>query len=185
MCIRDSKYGVREGDCVYLSLPPNKVAKPVTPPPLALPNTNNFGDISLNVDGGSMNPHSQSANSNNLNNSTLGDSTISPGGGGGGPNTSAITTRNRSRSLSSTNKSPASRVRGQSMGARQAPPPGLSIGLSLIHISEPTRLLSISYAVFCLKKKKKKKINKHHLKTLKTKYIMIYVYMDYNIKYIE
>src|SRR5678816_4805543 len=29
------------------------------------------------------------------------------------------------------------------------------IGLSLIHISEPTRLLSISYAVFCLKKKKK------------------------------
>eukprot|EP00658_Telonema_sp_P-2_P002243 TRINITY_DN10857_c0_g3_i8.p1 TRINITY_DN10857_c0_g3~~TRINITY_DN10857_c0_g3_i8.p1 ORF type:complete len:875 (+),score=213.59 TRINITY_DN10857_c0_g3_i8:73-2697(+) len=30
--------------------------------------------------------------------------------------------------------------------------------LSLIHISEPTRLLSISYAVFCLKKKKKKQI---------------------------
>eukprot|EP00658_Telonema_sp_P-2_P001419 TRINITY_DN1052_c0_g1_i8.p1 TRINITY_DN1052_c0_g1~~TRINITY_DN1052_c0_g1_i8.p1 ORF type:complete len:143 (-),score=21.44 TRINITY_DN1052_c0_g1_i8:64-492(-) len=29
--------------------------------------------------------------------------------------------------------------------------------LSLIHISEPTRLLSISYAVFCLKKKKKTK----------------------------
>src|SRR5678816_2129891 len=29
--------------------------------------------------------------------------------------------------------------------------------LSLIHISEPTRLLSISYAVFCLKKKKKHK----------------------------
>src|SRR5678815_1153013 len=28
------------------------------------------------------------------------------------------------------------------------------LGLSLIHISEPTRLLSISYAVFCLKKKK-------------------------------
>ena len=28
------------------------------------------------------------------------------------------------------------------------------IYLSLIHISEPTRLLSISYAVFCLKKKK-------------------------------
>ena len=27
------------------------------------------------------------------------------------------------------------------------------IDLSLIHISEPTRLLSISYAVFCLKKK--------------------------------
>src|SRR5678815_6004032 len=31
---------------------------------------------------------------------------------------------------------------------------GLSVRLSLIHISEPTRLLSISYAVFCLKKKK-------------------------------
>eukprot|EP00658_Telonema_sp_P-2_P006441 TRINITY_DN12442_c0_g1_i4.p1 TRINITY_DN12442_c0_g1~~TRINITY_DN12442_c0_g1_i4.p1 ORF type:complete len:235 (-),score=42.66 TRINITY_DN12442_c0_g1_i4:74-778(-) len=29
--------------------------------------------------------------------------------------------------------------------------------LSLIHISEPTRLLSISYAVFCLKKKKTQK----------------------------
>ena len=34
--------------------------------------------------------------------------------------------------------------------------PGLTLYyyLSLIHISEPTRLLSISYAVFCLKKKK-------------------------------
>eukprot|EP00658_Telonema_sp_P-2_P048245 TRINITY_DN3670_c0_g1_i1.p1 TRINITY_DN3670_c0_g1~~TRINITY_DN3670_c0_g1_i1.p1 ORF type:complete len:129 (-),score=34.32 TRINITY_DN3670_c0_g1_i1:67-453(-) len=32
--------------------------------------------------------------------------------------------------------------------------------LSLIHISEPTRLLSISYAVFCLKKKKKKNKDK-------------------------
>ena len=31
--------------------------------------------------------------------------------------------------------------------------------LSLIHISEPTRLGMISYAVFCLKKKKN--INKH------------------------
>src|SRR5678815_3677345 len=30
------------------------------------------------------------------------------------------------------------------------------VDLSLIHISEPTRLLSISYAVFCLKKKKNK-----------------------------
>src|SRR5678815_3582979 len=30
---------------------------------------------------------------------------------------------------------------------------GIIINLSLIHISEPTRLLSISYAVFCLKKK--------------------------------
>ena len=33
---------------------------------------------------------------------------------------------------------------------RQEPP------LALIHISEPTRLLSISYAVFCWKKKKQK-----------------------------
>ena len=32
--------------------------------------------------------------------------------------------------------------------------------LSLIHISEPTRLLSISYAVFCLKKKKYNKKKK-------------------------
>ena len=31
---------------------------------------------------------------------------------------------------------------------------GIIIGLSLIHISEPTRHLRISYAVFCLKKKK-------------------------------
>ena len=29
--------------------------------------------------------------------------------------------------------------------------------LSLIHISEPTRQAEISYAVFCLKKKKKSK----------------------------
>ena len=32
----------------------------------------------------------------------------------------------------------------------------VQLNLSLIHISEPTRLLSISYAVFCLKKKNKK-----------------------------
>src|SRR5660398_66054 len=32
-----------------------------------------------------------------------------------------------------------------------------ALTLSLIHISEPTRLRRISYAVFCLKKKKKKK----------------------------
>ena len=32
-----------------------------------------------------------------------------------------------------------------------------SLALSLIHISEPTRLGMISYAVFCLKKKKKKR----------------------------
>src|SRR5665648_1202247 len=33
--------------------------------------------------------------------------------------------------------------------------------LSLIHISEPTRLGMISYAVFCLKKKKNKKKKKY------------------------
>src|SRR5665648_165554 len=37
------------------------------------------------------------------------------------------------------------------------------IPLSLIHISEPTRLGMISYAVFCLKKKKKKKYNEKTL----------------------
>src|SRR5450756_2791380 len=36
--------------------------------------------------------------------------------------------------------------------------------LSLIHISEPTRLGMISYAVFCLKKKKKKKKKKNKKK---------------------
>src|SRR5664279_847394 len=33
--------------------------------------------------------------------------------------------------------------------------PGTTVHLSLIHISEPTRRTPISYAVFCLKKKKK------------------------------
>ena len=36
------------------------------------------------------------------------------------------------------------------------------LSLSLIHISEPTRLLSISYAVFCLKKKKKHEHTRSH-----------------------
>ena len=36
----------------------------------------------------------------------------------------------------------------------------LVLVLSLIHISEPTRLLSISYAVFCLKKQKNKQKHK-------------------------
>ena len=36
-------------------------------------------------------------------------------------------------------------------------PAGADPLLSLIHISEPTRLLSNSYAVFCLKKKKTNK----------------------------
>eukprot|EP00658_Telonema_sp_P-2_P026628 TRINITY_DN20769_c0_g1_i1.p1 TRINITY_DN20769_c0_g1~~TRINITY_DN20769_c0_g1_i1.p1 ORF type:complete len:232 (+),score=31.30 TRINITY_DN20769_c0_g1_i1:308-1003(+) len=37
------------------------------------------------------------------------------------------------------------------------------LDLSLIHISEPTRLLSISYAVFCLKKKKTARKHIHKL----------------------
>eukprot|EP00658_Telonema_sp_P-2_P085772 TRINITY_DN9850_c0_g1_i3.p1 TRINITY_DN9850_c0_g1~~TRINITY_DN9850_c0_g1_i3.p1 ORF type:complete len:234 (+),score=24.61 TRINITY_DN9850_c0_g1_i3:132-833(+) len=42
--------------------------------------------------------------------------------------------------------------------------------LSLIHISEPTRLLSISYAVFCLKKKK-----------TKSAFLILYRYTTLNI----
>ena len=44
--------------------------------------------------------------------------------------------------------------------------------LSLIHISEPTRLLSISYAVVCLKKKKKKQtttLRSHSYKIISNK----------------
>src|SRR5678815_3126703 len=45
----------------------------------------------------------------------------------------------------------------QQPGRSRSPPPPETGSppptLSLIHISEPTRLLSISYAVFCLKKK--------------------------------
>eukprot|EP00658_Telonema_sp_P-2_P006258 TRINITY_DN12393_c0_g1_i4.p1 TRINITY_DN12393_c0_g1~~TRINITY_DN12393_c0_g1_i4.p1 ORF type:complete len:217 (+),score=56.34 TRINITY_DN12393_c0_g1_i4:155-805(+) len=45
------------------------------------------------------------------------------------------------------------------LGLKSTPHIGVTLrfprALSLIHISEPTRLLSISYAVFCLKKKKK------------------------------
>src|SRR5674536_167135 len=36
--------------------------------------------------------------------------------------------------------------------AASQPQTSAALPLSLIHISEPTRLLSISYAVFCLKK---------------------------------
>src|SRR5450756_2938437 len=46
---------------------------------------------------------------------------------------------------------------------------GVDHGLSLIHISEPTRLGMISYAVFCLKKKKHKKNKKTHKKKTKIK----------------
>eukprot|EP00658_Telonema_sp_P-2_P002290 TRINITY_DN10877_c0_g1_i3.p1 TRINITY_DN10877_c0_g1~~TRINITY_DN10877_c0_g1_i3.p1 ORF type:complete len:367 (+),score=73.24 TRINITY_DN10877_c0_g1_i3:134-1234(+) len=46
---------------------------------------------------------------------------------------------------------------GRTNGRTNAPTAAAQ-ALSLIHISEPTRLLSISYAVFCLKKKKKTNI---------------------------
>ena len=39
--------------------------------------------------------------------------------------------------------------------------PVVVLELSLIHISEPTRQAEISYAVFCLKKKKKKNKTKN------------------------
>src|SRR5450756_2981369 len=42
-------------------------------------------------------------------------------------------------------------------------PAGTWHNLSLIHISEPTRLGMISYAVFCLKKKKKKQKKQHNI----------------------
>ena len=47
------------------------------------------------------------------------------------------------------------------------------LSLSLIHISEPTRQAEISYAVFCLKKKKKKNIKRPKFttnKAIKTKH---------------
>ena len=40
--------------------------------------------------------------------------------------------------------------------------------LSLIHISEPTRLLSISYAVFCLKKKSEKEVTVNKKRKMKS-----------------
>src|SRR5678815_1774518 len=49
---------------------------------------------------------------------------------------------------------PSELGQAESKGWRTSDPRAVST-LSLIHISEPTRLLSISYAVFCLKKKKK------------------------------
>eukprot|EP00658_Telonema_sp_P-2_P057732 TRINITY_DN46148_c0_g1_i1.p1 TRINITY_DN46148_c0_g1~~TRINITY_DN46148_c0_g1_i1.p1 ORF type:complete len:250 (-),score=56.26 TRINITY_DN46148_c0_g1_i1:25-774(-) len=57
-----------------------------------------------------------------------------------------------------------------SMDRKLNPPasPEAPVKLSLIHISEPTRLLSISYAVFCLKKKKTlhQPRSNHHQRTL-------------------
>eukprot|EP00658_Telonema_sp_P-2_P016987 TRINITY_DN16578_c0_g1_i4.p1 TRINITY_DN16578_c0_g1~~TRINITY_DN16578_c0_g1_i4.p1 ORF type:complete len:252 (-),score=55.91 TRINITY_DN16578_c0_g1_i4:10-765(-) len=54
------------------------------------------------------------------------------------------------------------------LGAVTVLNPGSVRYLSLIHISEPTRLLSISYAVFCLKKKKKSNIDRQHTSYLNT-----------------
>src|SRR5428012_21773 len=45
----------------------------------------------------------------------------------------------------------------------------LAMQLSLIHISEPTRLGMISYAVFCLKKKKNTTQTKYHKNPLQKK----------------
>ena len=45
-----------------------------------------------------------------------------------------------------------------------APTNYANVWLSLIHISEPTRLGMISYAVFCLKKKQNKKKKKYYIR---------------------
>eukprot|EP00658_Telonema_sp_P-2_P074409 TRINITY_DN6361_c0_g1_i2.p1 TRINITY_DN6361_c0_g1~~TRINITY_DN6361_c0_g1_i2.p1 ORF type:complete len:101 (-),score=12.53 TRINITY_DN6361_c0_g1_i2:23-325(-) len=75
-------------------------------------------------------------------------STQSTGGGLGAVRTHTIPGSRLSRALSNILEGLA----GSSHTNTNAT--GLIHGLSLIHISEPTRLLSISYAVFCLKKKK-------------------------------
>src|SRR5450756_1804220 len=54
-------------------------------------------------------------------------------------------------------------------GGGFANPLGQPVFLSLIHISEPTRLGMISYAVFCLKKKKKKHNRQSHTTKIQTK----------------
>ena len=55
-----------------------------------------------------------------------------------------------------TDKYELTRTHSEVLEAVKVVKPGktLDLGLSLIHISEPTRLGMISYAVFCLKKKK-------------------------------
>ena len=45
---------------------------------------------------------------------------------------------------------------------------GAVYNLSLIHISEPTRRTPISYAVFCLKKKRRRDVYYTHLRTQET-----------------
>ena len=59
---------------------------------------------------------------------------------------------------------------GKSLAEIEEVEPEPSLGLSLIHISEPTRRTPISYAVFCLKKKKTKSQTTYtHLTIKKTK----------------
>src|SRR5678816_4857730 len=72
--------------------------------------------------------------------------------GGGSPKMNHCSKPTAWRSICHNGRHPDDRRRNDE--SRHA---GLCQYLSLIHISEPTRLLSISYAVFCLKKKKKKK----------------------------
>ena len=65
------------------------------------------------------------------------------------------------RSIFSTANEPIFVLDAKTAKIRQANPAACTLlGLSLIHISEPTRLRRISYAVFCLKKKKIKKKKK-------------------------
>src|SRR5660397_117174 len=59
----------------------------------------------------------------------------------------------------------AERVRSQVCSRKISGERWLEIHLSLIHISEPTRLRRISYAVFCLKKKKNKKLTNQRFST--------------------
>src|SRR5665648_803523 len=69
----------------------------------------------------------------------------------------AISTRSATVNILRTHNPPPDQHR-----CHDAMTPPTWSGLSLIHISEPTRLGMISYAVFCLKKKKKKKQRHYH-----------------------
>ena len=86
------------------------------------------------------------------------DSSGTPGAANVGSNGVTLTVSDGTTSASQTftiNVSPASIATTSDLPVFRVYPNPVS-DLSLIHISEPTRLLSISYAVFCLKKKKKK-----------------------------
>src|SRR5660397_279796 len=63
----------------------------------------------------------------------------------------------------------AEMVRSWPVNALEPQQLGVVQDLSLIHISEPTRLRRISYAVFCLKKKKKNKLKQNHKNKQKKK----------------